>query len=417
MAITLAILSACLLGLLQPQSASLLAADTFADPFTCDPYRFPCDFPLKCNSPYTSIQHSMLVNSASQLDQTISISIWSNYTTEANPADASWFTFSSTTSPLPAGGVAAFNMTCTPPLCSLADGTYRTYLKVHTSMSDGYQWERPLAITVRIGSAVPIVDYTLGQGFRIASITGDEGTSYTQDQITILVNNRSTTPNEFCLSPMEPNPPTSPIEPDAAGDFLTFQQLWRDDTATNVYADPKPNTKNPDTGKYDEYALYTLDTDNNKVPFGTFLGASYDRKADSDPVRAYPYRINGNKSADIPFTLRVNSGIPTAVYRLQILVSPCGISTSGTDSTSIGIQYACKIPVQVTRTTPPRFAHSTASNIGLIILVAVGGGLTLYLSGLWIFHRIRSRSSRKRQRRPQANYSTDTTTKPVREGR
>lgn len=369
--------------------AFAVPASAATDPFTCDPSLFTFDFPLKCASPYESISQKTLINSNSKADYELSFSIWGDYYAVEHKADPSWFSFNPATGPLPGGSSFFTQVVCTPPLCELQEWTYETFLKI-TAVNDPSKY-RVYRIQVRIGDAVPQVDYAI-TGFLLAEINGNEGHAYTQSQLTIGVNNQAATANEFALHPMVPNDPSSdPIDPSTAGDYRKLKELWKDPTAQKVYCEALPSTWNEKTRTYTEFRLYTLAADGSEVPFGTFLGGS--SKGDSTPKLAYPFKIEARRTAEVPFTLRVNREVPTGIYLLQIRVTPCGISTAATGGTALGVQYACKIPLQVNRVE-----GSSAGGSPLIpfILIGVGGALLLYLGGLYGYRKLRVRVEKRR---------------------
>lgn len=363
-----AVVALFLVALVFVTPAMVNAEDTWVDPFTCDPYHFTFDFPLITNSPYDSIMYPMLVRPVSEATQQITISMWPDYAQEESIADSSWFSFVPDTATLIYGGVAAFNIICKPPYQSLEQKEYRTYIRVARTINGEQYWDRPLGVKVRIGSAVPLIDYSV-EGWKRALISGDELTEYTQDQILLGVNNRSYTINEFCLYPVDASEPTSSVpDPDSVGDFKDFQALWRQADAITVLADPINGTYNDQTNEYNEYRLHT-----NDFEFGTFLASSYSRDKDLLVPNIYPYRIAPAKSSEVPFVLRVLSTVPSGTYRLQIHVKPSGISVEARDGSSIGIEYESKIVLVIERTGKPPANNS--NGIGILPWIIIGAAV------------------------------------------
>lgn len=356
-----------LAGLVLVAPSPTNAEDPWMDPFTCDPYTFTFDFPVVESSPYDSIMFPMLVRALSVDLQQITISMWPDYAEETTVADSAWFSFAPSTAPLPPTGVAAFNITCKPPIESLAEVEYKTYIRVARTINGEQYWDRPLGVRVRIGSAVPLVDYSI-EGWKKAKIVGDELTEYTQDQIILGVRNKAYTINEFCLYPVNASEPsTDTPDPDSVGDFRDFQALWRQADAITITVAPINGTYNTITKEYNEYELYANDT-----KFGEFLASSYNRSQDILTPGIYPYRIQPAKVADVPFTLRVMADVPSGIYRLQIHVKPTGISVDGRSGGSIGIEYESKIVLEIERTG---VLQGNRSGIGILPWIIIGAAV------------------------------------------
>lgn len=351
----------CLICLLIPAPVK---AD-WEDPFTCDPYIFPFDF----KGGYDSIVTPMLIRSATTEDQVLTLSMWPEYSDAEHVAPSEWFTIEPQTAALPGGGIAAFNIRCEPT--DYEELTYITYLKVSRTVAGENYWERALTVRVRFGSAIPVLEYS-AMGWRLATIRGNEGTGYTQDQMSIKVTNKSFTPNYFVLYPVMPSPPgTDNIQTSDEG-YRKLIDQWRDPLAVTVY--PEPSGAVSASGKYDRYTLY-YDKGNKKVEFGEFLAASYDRGKDTLEMSLYPYQLSPRETREIPFVLRVNKSVPSGIYRFQVHVGPSGESYVGV---SMSKQYETKFALTIER--EPGVSLSTFFWMMVVFGVIVAGGLAYLLA-------------------------------------
>lgn len=331
-------------------------ADGWRDPFSCDPYVFPFDFA----GGYDSAVIPMLIRSNLGQDQQLSISMWPEYY-GPGAAPSEWFTIEPETAVLPANGIAAVNIRCTP--FDYEEKVYVTYLRVSRTIDGQNYWERALTVRVRFGSAIPVVEYSV-EGWKCTSIMGNEGTDYTQDQLTIRVTNKSFTPNWFVIYPVLPSPPTTDNIQTTNESYLKLLSLWRDPEAQAVYAEPIGDV-NQSSGKYDRYRLY-LEKGSKQVEFGEFLAAAYDRDTDVLNMSIYPFKLAPRESKDIPFTLRVLKSVPSGIYRLQFHVGPSGESAM---ALSMSTQYQCKVALEITREQRGGpFVWMLASLVGLGLL-------------------------------------------------
>lgn len=333
------------------------AEGKWRDPFACDPYVFEFDIPLVQEGP---IAAPLIIRSTYDQQQSIQVSMWPEYSDARNVAPSEWFTIEPMSAPLPAGGMALFNIILAPPspLEDYDGMTYYTYIRVSRVLEGGTEyWERPLPVRIRYGSAIPSILYAV-EGWKIGRIVGKELTRYTQDQITLRVSNRSNLSDLYvALYPVTPSPPGTDDIGSSDPEFNRFATLWRDQKTLSIYAEPVGEV-NPETGVYDEYMLYY-----GPHEFGRFLAASYSRADDRLEMSIYPYRIGPKGSADVPFVLQVYRNVPSGIYRLQIHVAPVGGYSPG----NIGIQYESKLILEVKRGEPNWLA--TAHNVvGWIIL-------------------------------------------------